>query len=390
MSQAGSTLGGGGGGGVASVSGTANRITSTGGANPVIDIAATYVGQTSITTLGTIGTGTWNGSTIGVAYGGTGATTLTNHGVLIGQGTSAIAATATGSSGQILQSGGASANPAYSTATYPSTVATGDVLYGSATNVVSSLSVPSLPGVAVHYDGTTASYFNPLQETYLFDDFISGNANPLGNMLWNTANTGNITNGVVGTVAGNHPGVVQFATGAGTTNSCIMRMGSNNNTQWPMLLGGGIVTFVWVVMIPVLSSAADIFIVRCGLMDTNNAQNVPDGVYFEYTDPGGGSPTPYWSICTAKSNVRTVSQTNVTVTAGTWYTLRADVNAAASSIAYSINGTTANVSPITTNIPTLAVGPAAFILKNGGSTGTTSMAVNFDMFYLYSKFTSTR
>src|ERR1700743_2720582 len=39
------------GAGVQSVSGTLNRITSTGGANPVIDIASTYVGQTSITTL---------------------------------------------------------------------------------------------------------------------------------------------------------------------------------------------------------------------------------------------------------------------------------------------------------------------------------------------------
>lgn len=47
-----------------SVSGTANRITSTGGITPVIDIAATYVGQTSITTLGTITTGTWNATDI--------------------------------------------------------------------------------------------------------------------------------------------------------------------------------------------------------------------------------------------------------------------------------------------------------------------------------------
>jgi hypothetical protein len=58
--------------GVTSVSGTANRITSTGGTTPVIDIAATYVGQTSITTLGTIGTGTWQGAVIGGTYGGTG------------------------------------------------------------------------------------------------------------------------------------------------------------------------------------------------------------------------------------------------------------------------------------------------------------------------------
>lgn len=42
---------------VTSVSGTTNRITSTGGTTPVIDISASYVGQTSITTLGTLTTG---------------------------------------------------------------------------------------------------------------------------------------------------------------------------------------------------------------------------------------------------------------------------------------------------------------------------------------------
>ncbi len=57
---------------VTSVSGTSNRITSTGGATPVIDIAATYVGQSSITTLGTIATGVWNGTVVAGQYGGTG------------------------------------------------------------------------------------------------------------------------------------------------------------------------------------------------------------------------------------------------------------------------------------------------------------------------------
>lgn len=52
------------GGTVTSVSGTTNRITSTGGATPVIDISASYVGQASITTLGTIATGVWNAGAI--------------------------------------------------------------------------------------------------------------------------------------------------------------------------------------------------------------------------------------------------------------------------------------------------------------------------------------
>jgi len=52
---------------VQSVLGTSNRITSSGGSNPVIDIASTYVGQTSITTLGTITSGTWNATPIDLA-----------------------------------------------------------------------------------------------------------------------------------------------------------------------------------------------------------------------------------------------------------------------------------------------------------------------------------
>ena len=49
--------------------GTTNRISISADA---IDIAATYVGQTSITTLGTITSGTWNAGIVAGQYGGTG------------------------------------------------------------------------------------------------------------------------------------------------------------------------------------------------------------------------------------------------------------------------------------------------------------------------------
>jgi len=73
------------------VVGTSNRILVNADS---VDIASTYVGQTSITTLGTITTGTWNGTTIAVANGGTGATTLT--GLVKGNGTSAFTAAVDG------------------------------------------------------------------------------------------------------------------------------------------------------------------------------------------------------------------------------------------------------------------------------------------------------
>lgn len=54
------------------VVGTTNRITVNADS---VDIASTYVGQNTITTLGTITTGTWTGTDIAVADGGTGAST---------------------------------------------------------------------------------------------------------------------------------------------------------------------------------------------------------------------------------------------------------------------------------------------------------------------------
>lgn len=54
------------------VVGTADRISVT--ANSV-DIASTYAGQNTITTLGTVTTGTWEADTLAIEYGGTGATT---------------------------------------------------------------------------------------------------------------------------------------------------------------------------------------------------------------------------------------------------------------------------------------------------------------------------
>ena len=67
----------------------------------------------SLASIGTITTGTWHGSTIGVQYGGSGTTTLGANGVLVGEGTGAMHATAVGTSGQFLQSNGAGLDPTF-------------------------------------------------------------------------------------------------------------------------------------------------------------------------------------------------------------------------------------------------------------------------------------
>jgi hypothetical protein len=85
LSQSGNTI---------NVNVVADRTAITGDA---VDIASTYVGQSSITTLGTITTGVWNGTDVAVADGGTGASDAASARTNLGIKTTAGTATTTAS-----------------------------------------------------------------------------------------------------------------------------------------------------------------------------------------------------------------------------------------------------------------------------------------------------
>ena len=86
--------------GVLDVVGTADRITVTANA---VDIASTYVGQSSIITLGTITTGTWQATTLASAYGGTGFTTYAKGDFLYASAANTLSKLTAGTNGQTLQ-----------------------------------------------------------------------------------------------------------------------------------------------------------------------------------------------------------------------------------------------------------------------------------------------
>ena len=117
--------------GFVSTSGTGVMITLTGNTGGAISPVAgniNTVGTGSITIAGT-------GNTLTTQLTG-----LTNHAVLVGAGTATITNVGpTSTSGQILQSQGSTTDPAFSTATYPSTTTINQILYSSAANVVSGL-----------------------------------------------------------------------------------------------------------------------------------------------------------------------------------------------------------------------------------------------------------
>ena len=89
--------------------------------------------------INTLGTGS-----ITIAGAGSTLTTqltgLTNHAVLVGAGTATITKVGpTATVGQVLQSAGPSADPAFSTATYPLTTTINEILYSSSANTVVGL-----------------------------------------------------------------------------------------------------------------------------------------------------------------------------------------------------------------------------------------------------------
>jgi len=95
------------------ITGAASRLSVSNGdgvaGNPTLDIDAAYAGQASITTLGTVATGTWNGAVITGQYGGTGVAntgkTITLGGNLTTSGAFATTFTVTADSNATLPAG---------------------------------------------------------------------------------------------------------------------------------------------------------------------------------------------------------------------------------------------------------------------------------------------
>ena len=121
--------------GVIDVVGTANRITVN---TDSIDIASTYVGQTSITTLGTIATGTWQGTIVGPTYGGTGVNngtkTITLGGNFTHSGAHTLTLTTTGNTNVTLPTTGTLATLAGSETLTNKTITGAVITTGSINN----------------------------------------------------------------------------------------------------------------------------------------------------------------------------------------------------------------------------------------------------------------
>jgi len=76
---------------------------------------ASITSAANLVTVGTIGTGTWEATDVGVAHGGTGVSTLADGGLVIGNAAGAVEVVAAGATTEILVGGGASTAPVWGT-----------------------------------------------------------------------------------------------------------------------------------------------------------------------------------------------------------------------------------------------------------------------------------
>jgi len=94
-----------------------------------------------------------------VANGGTGSATLNAHGVVLGEGTAAVGVTATGASGDVFRSGGASADPSWFTPFASSAYNSGAESINSATFTALTFDTNTFDRGGVHSTSTNPSRF---------------------------------------------------------------------------------------------------------------------------------------------------------------------------------------------------------------------------------------
>lgn len=179
-----------------------------------------------------------------------------------------------------------------------------------------------------------------------WDDFMyySPNTTLAGENVWKTSAAGPAT-----TVAG-HPGIVVFSSAGG-----YLYKSPDTSSNNSIILGSGVLTITFYIKLLSLTT----FQISAGLTDAaGGGADSANGVYFLGSNALNSAN---WVGKTANASTRSTANSSTAITTG-WTVLQIVVNAAASSVAFNVGTTLANVaaianSPLTSNIPTVGISP---------------------------------
>jgi len=280
---------------------------------------------------------------IQVARGGSGVASVTAYAVLCGGTTSTGALqsiASVGTTGQVLTSNGAAALPTFQDAT-------------------AGFAGDFETGYGLIYDSSsTWTSYDYRTNTTWYDDFIY--IDTAGTRLWPWINGGNGSGNRVICVASesNHPGIVQLETGTTSTgDSALTRMALVD-------FGDDFIRYEALVRLPTLSTVSEEYNFTIGFADVSAGDStLTQGIYFRYDRL---TSTNWIGGCTSSSVTSTATTATVAVAANTWHHLAYEVNTAATSVTFWVDGT--SLGSVTANIPTSATIITNYIKKTAGST----------------------
>lgn len=226
-----------------------------------------------------------------------------------------------------------------------------------------------------------------LGTVFVFDDFLgyptfsSGNATGgKGNANLNYASSSSLN--TIGGTSGsaNNPGIIVLTVDASVGRGIVLygNVTSSGFDDGDFILGNGECSTEWYIKIPTLSTAGTRFNVRCGIGNNLGAfsavGDAPNhGCWFEYQDDVNSGN---WTIkCkdgsgTTTGNTSTAADTN-------FHNMKVVVNAAATSVAFYIDGTQVANSPLSANIPTTTVSFFLRIYQVSGAAASRSVQCDF-------------
>lgn len=226
----------------------------------------------------------------------------------------------------------------------------------------------------------------------VFEDFLGGTdratiGSPYSPLfMTRVANSGLIRQAAGGS---NRPGVINLSTSTSTNAQSGVITGDISGNGY--LLGGGRILIESDVQVPTLSDGTNTFKWWWGF--SNNVQ-APASVgissvvfYYDANNAFGYGGSPNWQLMTCRNNARSITVTSVPVVAGQWYRLKIVINASATQVDFSIDGTI--VRSETNNIPAtnMQLGLGCNLIK---SAGVTERNIWLDYYRIKQKFTNVR
>ncbi len=265
------------------------------------------------------------------------------------------------------------------------------VVCGDANNKIQNVSGLGTSGQVLTSNGNGAlptwqSISSPDSGTNvnLSDDFIGNDTTSVcpGQLGWNLMST----NAVLPTNAteNGHPGICGNIATSANPAGIMLTTTTGPAAVRPFILGGGAMSVTWLIKVATLSTGTNTFTLRCGLGDTLSGADHANGTYFEYTNSLNSGN---WVGKTSSASSRSSANSSNAVSTS-WVKLRIDVNAAATSVAFFVDGVQIANSPLATNIPTAAVAPFICVTRSAGTIAANSVLI--DLFMLTQTLTTPR